>query len=233
MIINELTKKVAKIAQSNKEGMTLSINNLEPIRTGFVASYKATQNSFSETDLQSVVNHALSHDGVVGKWFNDKDGKYYYDSNKVFSNLDDALKFAKENEQLAIFDLDNKKEIRLDNQPLTKEYNFSTFADWMLSTASQVVKYYKGDILIDCKQIVELRNKYLFNLLSGIYQGFNLYWGVRETGTWISHVESDKGFSTKDLMQGLGAKHVYFITFWYDKQRNEVITVTEVDKHNL
>lgn len=127
MIVNELTKRVAKIAQSNKEGMTLSINSLEPIKTGFVASYAATQNTFSETDLQSVVNHALSHDGVVGKWFNDKDGKYYYDSNKVFSNLDEALKFAKENNQLSIYDLDKGETIWLDSQAVTpKKFNLVT-----------------------------------------------------------------------------------------------------------
>ena len=116
MIINELTKRVLEIAKKNQDGFTLSINNLTPITTGFVVSYKATQNSFSETDLQSVVNHALSHDCIVGGWYNGKDKKYYFDSNKVFRSITKAIEFGIKHEQLAIFDLDNMHEIRLDEQ---------------------------------------------------------------------------------------------------------------------
>ena len=111
----ELATKVLEYAKSNKDGFTLNINTLEPIQTGYVASYKATQNSFSETDLQSVVNHALNHDGIVGGWYNSKDKKYYFDSNKVFNNISEAIKFGFENEQIAIFDIDTLHEIRLDN----------------------------------------------------------------------------------------------------------------------
>ena len=116
MSIKDLASIVFNFAQSNKEGFTLNINTLERVKTGFVASYKATQNSFSENDLQSVINHALSHDGIIGGWYNSENGRYYFDSSKVFNNLAKAIKFAVENEQLAIFDLDNFHEIRLDKQ---------------------------------------------------------------------------------------------------------------------
>ena len=97
---------------------TLNVRTLQPVATGFVVSYKATQNSFSETDLQSVVAHALKHDGVVGGWYNSKDGRYYFDSNKVFkpNKLSEAIEFGLENEQLAIFSLDDLQEIRLYEQ---------------------------------------------------------------------------------------------------------------------
>ena len=114
-----------------------------------------------------------------------------------------------------------------------KEFSFSSFAEWMLDVANQVVKHYKGDILIDSYKIVELKNKHLFNPQRGVGQGFNLYWGVRETGTWLYHVEGDNGFNLNELMNGLGAKHVYYITFWYDDSKNESITVREIDKSKL
>lgn len=233
MTINDLASKVAKFAETNKDGFTLCINTLKPITSGIAASYKATQNSFSETDLQSVISHALSHGGVVGGWYNSKDGKYYFDSNKVFktNELAEAIQFGLNNEQIAIFDIDNLQEIRLDKQ--TKEYNFSTFADWFLNTANQVVEHYKGDILIDAKMIVELRTKHLFKSEKVEPHGFSFYWGLRGTGTWLKHAESDKGLTLSELIEGLGAKKVFFITFWYDKSKNEIITVQDIDKDSL
>ena len=116
LIINGLATKVLEYAKKNQNGFTLNIRTLEPIQTGYVASYKETQNSFSATDLQSVVNHALNHDGIIGGWYNKENGRYYFDSNKVFNNITEAIQFGFENEQLAIFDIDTLHEIRLDEQ---------------------------------------------------------------------------------------------------------------------
>jgi hypothetical protein len=118
MKIKDLVSKVLEFAETHKDGFTLDIRTLRPITTGIVASYKATQNSFSANDLQSVVNHALSHDGVVGGWYNTEDGRYYFDSNKVFNinDLAEAIEFGLNNEQHAIFDIDNLQEIRLNEQ---------------------------------------------------------------------------------------------------------------------
>ena len=49
----------------------------------------------------------MTHDKKVGGWLNDENEKFYYDSIKIFTNL------AKENRQLAIFDLTNLKLIKL------------------------------------------------------------------------------------------------------------------------
>ena len=234
MYIDVLTEKIASYAKRNKDGFTLNIRTLQPVKSGFVVSYKATQNSFAKLELQSVIRHALKHDGVVGGWYDSEDDRYYFDSNKVFDNLEDAINFGIENEQIAIFDIANGREVRLADQVFTaKEFNFSTFADWLLNTANEVVKHYKGDILIDAKKIVELRNKYFLNQQRAGNEGFSLYWGVRETGTWIYHIESGEGFTPKEYMKGLGADHVYFITFWYDCSGDEIITVREVDKSKL
>jgi len=50
---------------------------------------------------------------VVGGWKNSDNRKYYFDSITVFENRDEAIRFGKENNQLAIFDLDSLTEIRL------------------------------------------------------------------------------------------------------------------------
>ena len=118
MATKDLASKIFNFAKSHKDGFTLNINTLQPVTTGIVVSYAATQNSFTKTDLQSVVAHALSHDGIVGGWYNSKNGKFYFDSNKVFAanELSKAIEFGLKNEQIAIFDLDNLHEIRLDEQ---------------------------------------------------------------------------------------------------------------------
>ena len=121
MKIKDLVSKVLEFAEANKDGFTLNIRTLQPVTSGFVVSYRDTQNSFSANDLQSVVAHALTHDCVVGGWYNTEDGRYYFDSNKVFavSELSEAIQFGIENEQIAIFSLDSVCEIRLNNQSLT------------------------------------------------------------------------------------------------------------------
>ena len=119
MTTTKLISKVLDYAKINKSGFTLNIKTLEPIKSRYVASYKETQDSFSANDLQSVIAHALTHNNIVGGWYNNKDKRYYFDSNKIFDDLDEAIQFGLDNSQLAIFDIDNTNEIRLDNKTQT------------------------------------------------------------------------------------------------------------------
>lgn len=58
--------------------------------------------------------HDLEKDGAfLGIWYNTENDKTYLDTSFRFENVDDALEFAKVNEQLAIFDLATFNEIRL------------------------------------------------------------------------------------------------------------------------
>ena len=116
MKISNLTSEILKFASDNKSGYTLNIRTLQPVTSGYIVSYKATQNSFKAADVQRVIEHALKHDGIIGGWFNEKNKRYYFDSNKIFNNLAKAINFAIENEQIAIFDIDNMHEIRLDEK---------------------------------------------------------------------------------------------------------------------
>jgi hypothetical protein len=58
-------------------------------------------------------------DNSVGTWFNQEDGNTYIDVSKTVPGLDDALKLARENDQLAIFDLQNFEEIKTPASGLT------------------------------------------------------------------------------------------------------------------
>ena len=52
--------------------------------------------------------HALEHDCYFGVWYNTENKKIYFDSNKYFLNLKEAVDFAIENEQLEIWDFEQK-----------------------------------------------------------------------------------------------------------------------------
>lgn len=120
-----LTKQVIKMenfidrvweySKNNPEGFTLNIETLKAVKFGIVVAYKDTQNSFGKEALKQVINHSLKHNKIVGGWLNEDNKMYYFDSIRVFKNseLQLAIEFAKQNEQLAIFDLTNLIEIKI------------------------------------------------------------------------------------------------------------------------
>lgn len=80
---------------------------------GIAVSYAATQNSHSRESLTFVVEHALNHDGYVGGWLDSESGLYYFDSTKIFpeDQLEEALEFARENGQKAVYIISTGEEI--------------------------------------------------------------------------------------------------------------------------
>lgn len=71
-------------------------------------------------EFEKLTSHLLQATGEIiasdykltlGFWINDN--KLYIDINKIYDNLDEALKVAKNNKQLAIYDNKNNKEITL------------------------------------------------------------------------------------------------------------------------
>lgn len=109
--MENLIKQLEKIANQNPDGFTVNLEDMRLVRFGFVASYKETQDSFERHQIEAVIKHAFNHDKIVGGWLNYENGKFYYDSSKVFYSLDEAYKFALANKQMAIFDITNGKQI--------------------------------------------------------------------------------------------------------------------------
>ena len=55
----------------------------------------------------------MAHDKKVGGWFDDDSGCFYFDSVRIFTDLEAAIKFGRENKQIAIFDITHLKLIKL------------------------------------------------------------------------------------------------------------------------
>nr|DAN13048.1 MAG TPA: hypothetical protein [Caudoviricetes sp.] len=115
MNTNTIFAALSLIAANNKEGYTVDAATLQPITKGYAVAVAATQNSFGPDGLARVIEYAKTHHEVnaFGGWYNEENGLYYYDAVIIADSLADALELGKSNAQIAIFDLQNMKEIRL------------------------------------------------------------------------------------------------------------------------
>ncbi|NDV56936.1 hypothetical protein [Bacteroides sp. 519] len=111
--MNNLIDAILEIAKQNPGGFTVKLPTLEWVTKGYVCAYIETQNCFDREGLEKVVKHALENSQIVGGWLDAENNLYYYDSSRVFDTENEAIEFGRQNKQLAIFDLNNFREIRL------------------------------------------------------------------------------------------------------------------------
>jgi hypothetical protein len=113
-----IAEQVWNLSQFRPDGFTIDIRTMEAPTEGIAVAYAATQGCHSREGLVAVVKHALAHDGYVGGWYDSQSGLYYFDSTRLFpeDQRDEALQFAQENGQLAVYVLSTGEEIRLDQQ---------------------------------------------------------------------------------------------------------------------
>lgn len=111
--VKSIVEKVWTFSQSHPEGFTVDVRTMTMPTKGIAVSYAATQNSHSRESLTFVVEHALNHDGYVGGWLDSESGLYYFDNTKIFpeDQLEEALKFARENGQKAVYIISTGEEI--------------------------------------------------------------------------------------------------------------------------
>ncbi len=103
------------VAIMSPEGFTVDKNTFKPITSGYTVAVKETQNSFGNYGAAKVVSYAAKHNEVraLGGWLNSANNKYYFDAIIICESLEEALALGRANNQIAIFDLNNMKEIRL------------------------------------------------------------------------------------------------------------------------
>jgi fructokinase len=105
--------KILSLAKAEPDGFTIRLPDLEKVKKGIVSAYKETQNCFGRIGLEIAVNHAMVHERILGGWFNSENERFYFDSCKIFEDANEAIRFGRENEQIAIFDLTNLRVIEL------------------------------------------------------------------------------------------------------------------------
>ncbi|MBO4906629.1 MAG: DUF1294 domain-containing protein [Bacteroidaceae bacterium] len=116
--ISAIADKVWAFSQSHPKGFTLNIRTMTEPKEGIAVSYAETQNCHSRDQLETVIRHALQHDGYVGGWYNSEDSLFYFDSSHLFpeSRLHDAIQFGIENHQHSVFILSSLTEIPIKSE---------------------------------------------------------------------------------------------------------------------
>ena len=106
---------LATIAMNNKNGFTVNAANLQPVTTGYAVAVADTQNSFGFMGLVNVVKYVTEHPEInaFGGWYNKINKHFYFDATVIVDDLAAAKELGRVNNQIAIFDLANLKEIRL------------------------------------------------------------------------------------------------------------------------
>lgn len=106
-------EQIEHIAQQNPKGFTYSFFKETFVKEGFIVAFEDTQNSHDFSSLDKIIEHAENNCGIIGGWLNTEDGKYYFDSCKVIYDKAEAIEFGKAQNQIAIFDMTTKQEIKL------------------------------------------------------------------------------------------------------------------------
>lgn len=106
---------LAAIAMANKEGFTVNAANLQPVTTGYAVAVADTQNFFGLEGLANVVKYVSEHPEInaFGGWYNSDNNQFYFDATVIVDDLATAQDLGRYNNQIAIFDLANMKEIKL------------------------------------------------------------------------------------------------------------------------
>ena len=111
--MEQLFEAILAIAKHNPDGFTVDLTTLKKVTKGISVAYLETQDSFGEEGLKRVLNHAEMHEKKVGGWLNEENQEFYFDSVRIFTNLEEAKRFGRENKQIAIFDISHMRLIKL------------------------------------------------------------------------------------------------------------------------
>lgn len=104
--------EIAIIAATHPEGFTYNIQEGMLQSTGYAVAVAETQDSHGADGFLYAVEYAIKNDiQCVGGWFDCRSGLFYFDATVIVNNKKEAL--AKENKQIAIFNLNSNREIRL------------------------------------------------------------------------------------------------------------------------
>lgn len=163
--IETTVDQVWNYSLSHPDGFTIDIRTMTEPTEGISVAYAATQGCHSREALDSVVSHAIKHNGFVGGWLDTTDSLYYFDSTRIFpeDSLEAAKKFGVENGQIAIFVISEGREIRLDIEriqqrgvllagttgdyrPLSYLENDSTYWGFEIDLASEIAQNLGVDV---------------------------------------------------------------------------------------
>ncbi|ACT96719.1 hypothetical protein Dfer_5528 [Dyadobacter fermentans DSM 18053] len=109
--MEKLVAQLKKIARQHPQGFTVFLPSLEHAAKGWVIALAETQDSFGDEGLRKVIETAQRKGAAVGGWKHE--GKFYYDASIIIEEEAEAMKLGRENKQIAIYNIETGKYIKL------------------------------------------------------------------------------------------------------------------------
>lgn len=157
-----INEKFLKNELIKKGGLTLN-KNLEVLtkKEGYIATYQNSEKTFAFNELAQLKNEILKRaenikkDEFIGLWVDNN--IIYLDTSIILDNKTECLEFAKNNRQIAIFDLKENKSLYL------KDYHFIKIYT-IYNKFEQVVAQF--DSLEEVANFLEITKKAVKNIIS-------------------------------------------------------------------
>ena len=107
--------RALEVANDNPNGFTIWHDMSEMPTSGYAVAYRETQNSHGITGFLRALAFAIDNNTHFGGWLDTDADKFYFDAVKVFEvgELKQAVTFAIQERQIALFDITNGVEIRV------------------------------------------------------------------------------------------------------------------------
>jgi hypothetical protein len=93
---------------ARKERFSYDVRGDSHVNRDIVAAYEMPPSLSAE--LEHVIEHALEHDAIV-TGYRDREGKVHYTSCRLFTDLYNAMRFARENGQPTVFNWNRGSEV--------------------------------------------------------------------------------------------------------------------------
>ncbi len=110
--MEDMIERLTELAD-RKDRFTFDLRGNCQVYTGIVCAYRTREDEATPLELAMVVAHAFEHDGIVGAW-KDVHGRTIYDSCRLFTDHERALRFARAQGQRAVFNLNRHMDIPVD-----------------------------------------------------------------------------------------------------------------------
>ena len=99
-----------------KDRFTYDLRSQCQVYEGIVCAYRATPELEHFSELTFVIAHAKAYDGIVGAWRDPLTREVRYDSCRIFTDLGNAMRFARAQRQRSVYDLYRNSEVWLTEQ---------------------------------------------------------------------------------------------------------------------
>jgi hypothetical protein len=109
-----LMERLRAIA-ARKERFCYDVRGDSHVDRDIIAAYRITTPAGQIPELEVVVQHALDHDAIVMGFKDPADGRTHYSSCRLFTDMLNAVRFARENGQRSVYNWNRSAEVLVDD----------------------------------------------------------------------------------------------------------------------